>query len=151
MLKGYRKGEPWDSPHNLQFVEKMPKVYRHPMAGADVPAGHTHYRVFVSPRNAAGPSAIFRDGSPGRSMIGITDGNSNTILVVEAAEAVPWTKPEGLQYDAGKPLPKLGCYFRGGFNALLADGSTRFFRDSMREATLRAYITADGGEVIRDD
>ncbi len=151
VLRDYRKSEPWDSPHNLPFVEKMPKVYRHPKAGADVPVGHTHYRVFVSPRNAAGPSAIFRDGTPGLRLTSITDGTSNTILVVEAADAVPWTKPEGLEYDADKPLPKLGGYFRGSFQAVMADGSVRSFTDRTPEATLRAYITANGGEVVGDD
>ncbi len=151
VLRDYRKSEPWDSPHNLQFVEKMPKVYRHPMAGPDTPVGHTHYCVFVSPRNATGPTAIFRDGLQGPRIVGIIDGPSNTILVVEAAEAVPWTKPEGLEYAADKPLPKLGGYFRGAFQAAMADGSVRSFTDRTPEATLRAYITANGGEVIRDD
>ena len=33
---------------------------------------------------------------------------SNTILFVEAAKAVPWTKPEDMTFDDGKLLPKLG-------------------------------------------
>jgi len=64
---------------------------------------------------------------------------------------VPWTKPEGLPFDANKPLPRLGSYFRGSFQVVMADGSVRSFTDRTPEATLRAYITANGGEVIRDD
>ena len=36
------------------------------------------------------------------------DGAANTITVVEAAEAVPWTKPDDLVYDPAAPLPPLG-------------------------------------------
>jgi hypothetical protein len=89
----------------------------------------------------------------------ITDGTSNTILVVEAKEAVPWTKPEtDLPFEAGKPgeQPKpiidiLGGHFRKGFNALLCDGSVRFIRESVSIVVLRALITRDGGEVLSSD
>ena len=52
----------------------------------------------------------------------ITDGLSNTLMVVEANEAVEWAKPDELALDPDKPLPKLGKQFPHGFNALFADG-----------------------------
>ena len=39
------------------------------------------------------------------------DGTANTILVVEAGEAVPWTKPADLAYDPDGPLPPPGGVF----------------------------------------
>ena len=39
------------------------------------------------------------------------DGTSNTVLVVEAATAVPWTKPDELPYDPNGMLPSLGGHF----------------------------------------
>jgi hypothetical protein len=44
---------------------------------------------------------------------------ASTVLIVEAVDAVPWTKPPDLPYDAAKPLPKLGGAFATGFHALM--------------------------------
>ncbi len=144
----YRFDEPWDGPHNIKLVEMMPKIYRHPMAdGKKLPAGQTHYRTFAS-RPGAAPSAAFTDGLRGPKLQNILDGTSNTILIVEAEEAVPWTMPEILLYDRNQPLPKLGGLFTGGYNAALGDGSVKFFRHTMPESQLRAWITRDGGERI---
>jgi hypothetical protein len=77
-----------------------------------------------------------------------TDGTSNTILIVEAGNAVPWTKPEDLHYAADEPLPELGGLFRDVFHVALADGSVHTFTKKYDKATLRAAITADGGEVF---
>ena len=147
----YRFDEPWDGPNNIQLLQQMPKVYRHPKADeARVPFGHTHYRVFVS-RPGAKPSAVFTDGLSGPKMQNIDDGTSNTILIVEAAEAVPWTMPEVLLYDRNQPVPKLGGLFKGYFQVALADGSVRSFRNDFPEDKLRAWITKDGAETVDDD
>ena len=148
----YRFDEPWDGPNNIQLLQQMPKVFRHPHADSEkVPAGHTHYRVFVS-RPDAKPSAIFTDGLPGPKLKDIPDGTSNTILIVEAAEAVPWTMPEVLLYDRNQPLPKLGGLFKDQFfQVAMADGSVRPFRREMPDDKLRARITKDGGELFDDE
>ena len=150
-MLSYRFDEPWDGPNNIQLVDQIPKVYRHPKAdSANVPAGYTHYRVFVS-RAGVKPSAIFTDGMPGPKMHEITHGTSNTILIVEAAEAVPWTMPEVLLYDRDQPVPKLGGLFKNIFQVALADGSVRSFRSDMPEDQLRAWITKDGGEIAVEE
>ena len=76
------------------------------------------------------------------------DGASKTFLVVEADEPVPWTKPEDLFYEPGKPLPRLGGLFRDGFNCVLADTSVRFIPRQTKEETIRALITRNGGEKV---
>jgi hypothetical protein len=81
----------------------------------------------------------------------ITDGTSNTILVAEAATAVPWTKPDELIYDPNGPLPPLGGHFTGGFQVVMADGSVHWVSKSVSETTLRAAITRGGGEVLGPD
>jgi hypothetical protein len=78
-----------------------------------------------------------------------TDGASNTILIVEAAEAVPWTKPDELAYALDRPLPSLGGQRGDGFLAAFADGSVRLLPKGIEESTLRALITRDGGEPIK--
>ena len=62
-------------------------------------------------------------------------------MIVEAAEPVPWTKPEDLPYDDGKPLPRLGGPFEDGSYVAFADGSVRFLSREHSPDTLRALIT----------
>jgi hypothetical protein len=148
LYKQFKLNEPWDSPHNLQFIERMPKVFRHPGAYRTL-AGYTHYRVFVTPLGARGASAAFRSETTGpRIPADFHDGTSITILIVEAHEAVPWTKPDELEYSADKPIPKLGGHFPGLFVAALADGSVVSLPTNLPEKQLRALITANGEDRI---
>jgi hypothetical protein len=157
LYKQIKLDEPWDSPHNKKFAEIVVPVFAPP--GAKPGEGHkTHYRVFVALRDSQFKTAwqtVPNPGSPfgaiGTRLGRIPDGTSNTIGVVEAAEAVPWTKPEPLVYDAKKPLPKLGGLFKDGFHAGMMDGSVNFISNRIDEASLRALITANGGEVIDID
>jgi len=56
-------------------------------------------------------------GSLGPRLINFRDGLSNTFLIVEAGEAVPWTKPADLPYDPDKPFPQVSKFWAGGFVA----------------------------------
>jgi RNA polymerase sigma factor (sigma-70 family) len=76
-----------------------------------------------------------------------TDGTSNTILIVEAGNAVPWTKPEDLHFANDEPLPELGGLFPDVFNAAFADGTVHTLTKNYDEKVLRAAITANAGEV----
>ena len=139
--KKFKLDEPWDSDHNRALLVDMPEVFRHPKRSA--PPGYTFYRVF------AGPRTIFPEGG-GVSMAKITDGTANTLLIVEAGEAVPWTKSDELMFDADptSKLPELGDPANGGaFMAAMADGSAHWLNAASPE-TLRALITIDGGEAV---
>jgi hypothetical protein len=81
----------------------------------------------------------------------ITDGAANTILLVEADDRVPWTKPQELPYASGQPLPKLGGHFHGAFLVAMADGSVKIVRKTTSEKAIRAAITANGGEIPPPD
>ncbi len=137
--------EPWDSPHNKTLLTPMPRVYA--MPGVEDPPGMTRYRVFVGDHAAfAGPG---RDGKfpRGRRINDFPDGLSNTAFIAEAADAVPWTKPDELEYAPGRPLPRLSDVYNG-CNIALGDGSVRRLPRDYPEADLRALITRDGGEPV---
>ena len=136
LYQQFKHDEPWDSEHNKKLIERMPKVFA-PLNGVKAEKGHTYYQIF------SGREAL----KAGLSIVNITDGTSNTLMVVESGDAVPWTRPEDMLYDSKKPLPKLGALFNGDFNALMMDGSVRFIRKSIDEKILRAFITPSGGEV----
>jgi RNA polymerase sigma-70 factor (ECF subfamily) len=142
LYKQFKLDEPWDSPHNKKLLAKMPRVFA-PLAGK-AKANSTFFRVFTGEGN------VF-EGKEGIRLQDITDGTSNTILIVEAGQAVPWTKPDELPYDAKKALPKLGGQFKEGFYIAFCDGSVRFVRTPIDELTFRALITRSGGEVVDFD
>jgi hypothetical protein len=142
----------WNDPANLKKLEamEMPKVFEHP--GRPAPKGHTYFRIFTLPKNAKGiDRPFFKEGERGPRIVDITDGIANTFMIVEAAEAVPWYKPDVLAYDGKLPLPQLGDKEADLFLAAMGDGSVRTLKPSkLGEKTLRALITITGGEVIPD-
>ncbi len=142
----FKLDEPWDSPHNIKLLTKMPKVFAHPRAPKGTDANSTYYQVFT------GPAAPFNGNKTIKYPAGFQDGTSQTLLVVEAGTAVPWTKPADIPYDAKGPVPKLGGLFPGTFLGAMADGSVSWFDLSkLTEKTLRAAITPAGNEVLGPD
>src|SRR5579872_2102693 len=108
LYKQFHLDEPWDSEHNLALLPRMPRTYAttaEPTVGK--PPFTTFYQVLTGPDTpfeiTAGPR--FPEDFGGKT--------SGTILVVESFEAVPWTKPQDIEYDPNKPLPKLGGVFTG--------------------------------------
>ena len=138
----YRLQEPWNSPHNLQLLDQMPAVYRHPNAWQ---RGTTANHVVFTGDTATGTAL-----EP-RKLSSITDGTSRTLLVVEAATAIPWTKPEDLMFDPAAALPPLGDLSRDGWHATLADGRVIFFSSETPADVIKALITPAGSEPIVPD
>jgi hypothetical protein len=172
--------EPWDSPHNKPLLARMPKVYAQAGSRPKEPYA-TYFQVFdgpgaafdsdkskgLKPFNLAGfggfgmpfPGAGGPAGGPAL-MQGVNvssiprtfmDGTSNTIMIAEAGDPVPWSAPGDLHFDPNGPLPKLGGASGGNFLVALADGSTRYISRSVSQPTLRGAITANGGEVLGPD
>jgi hypothetical protein len=130
----FRLDEPWDGPHNLPLLSRMPRVYAAPQRYAPREPYATFYQVFV------GKGAAF-EGQRGIPLTDFPDGLSDTILIAVGGEAVPWTKPEELSYADDAPLPKVGAFFRTDFCVAMADGSVQSIHKDISETTLRALIT----------
>jgi prepilin-type processing-associated H-X9-DG protein len=141
----FKLDEPWDSPHNKELLKEMPALYRCPDRKKPEPFTTT-YRGFV------GPGTLLEKGQD-ITLADVTDGTSNTLMVVEAKEAVPWSKPDDLPFDPeAKPsLYGAGSPHPGGFNSGFADGAVRFIKESVAAVVFRALITRAGGEVVSSD
>ncbi|WP_182867773.1 DUF1559 domain-containing protein [Stieleria mannarensis] len=141
LYEQFHLDEPWDSPHNRQLIEQMPRTYADP--SAIVPPGHT---VFQVPQ---GEGMMFEDSGKTR-IRDITDGTSNTILAIEssAQAAVPWTKPADLQIDPSDPLTNTGDNRPGGFHVLMGDGAVRFIANSIDPEVFKKLLTRAGGEPV---
>ncbi len=152
LYRQYNFDEPWDGPRNRKLLEKMPAVYSVPGAdGNPVSSSITSYFVFSGETTALGGRAR-KDGSfPGNGIADMTDGASNTILVVERRADVPWTKPEDIPFDVDGPLPELGGFSPNVFHALFADGSVHTIQKALNPITLKALITRNAGEVLSSD
>jgi len=142
LYRQFKLDEPWDSPHNKELIEKMPKLFE--PVGKPTKPGYTHSQMVVGPNAMALPVARIPASFP--------DGTSNTIAVVEAAEPVIWTKPDDVMLP-GNELPKdlkkkFGGVFRNGFNVVMWDGSVRFVSGAVEERTLGLLLNPRDGQPV---
>jgi uncharacterized protein (TIGR03067 family) len=131
----FKTDEPWDSVHNKKLIRKMPKLYALPGVETKEP-GLTFYQVFT------GKGTIFED-KDGLKLTDQLKRDGPQFMVVEAGEAIPWTKPDDLAYDPNKPLPRLGRLSDEGFHAAVTSfGPDRiqFIPKSTTEKKLRSMI-----------
>ena len=83
----------------------------------------------------------------------IKDGMSQTVFVLEAGEAVEWTKPDDIDAGPGKPFPTLGGV-RPKDDVIMVgfcDGSVRAVKKTVSEAQWRAGITHSGNDITNLD
>ena len=148
LYKQFKLNEPWDSENNKKLIPLMPKMLAAP--GKEPKDGFTYYRSFTGEGTAFPPPKNGQAGKPamGLKLSGFADGTSNTALVAEAGDPVTWTKPDELVYTPGGTLPRVGGIFGNGFHVVLGDGSTRFVKPTVSPETLKAMITAQGGEIV---
>lgn len=145
LFKEFKLDESWDSPHNKKLINRIPKAY----VPANIPRDESSaifYKVFV------GKGAAFEKGrTQGTSVPDFKDGTVCTILIVEAREAVSWTKPSELEYDPDKTPPQCGGLFSDGFHAAFASGDVYFVKKEVPDMMMHKAITRDGREIFNPE
>jgi RNA polymerase sigma factor (sigma-70 family) len=144
LYKEFHLDEPWDSEHNKKLLERMPDLYKLP--GIRNKPGMTAYQVFV------GKDALFFGTRKSRIPASIPDGTSNTVLVAEAAEMVPWTKPADIPFGDEDPRGQVGGWYGDLVNVGICDGSARTVnRKKVTKETFRNAINPADGNVLGSD
>jgi hypothetical protein len=138
LYKEFHLDEPWDSEHNLKLIDKMPTFFDNPDLSNKT---ETNYLAVVG-------KGTFFEGERGTTPDDVTDGLENTIVLVEADTAVPWTKPQELEFDASNPRKQLESFRPNGFLALFADGRVRLQKKDKDAETIRGLMTRSGGEKV---
>jgi hypothetical protein len=142
------------------LIEKMPDVYYDPAQprlgregkttklvpvhteAAFLPTDQTESRetAYGGKGMTVGQGITFRD---------ITDGTSNTIMLVDIApsEAVIWTKPDDWEVDLADPHRGLRADGIKNFVAARCDGSVHLESMDISTEALRAMLTRASGDV----
>lgn len=146
----YNFNEPWNGPTNIMLLNSMPSTFACPSRFSN-PTNLTSY-VAVT-----GPGTMF-PGTRSIKLGDVTDGTSNTLMIVEVSNVdIPWTAPVDLDVRTMSwrinDLKHEGISSKhpGGANVGVADGRTRWARDSMTPGNLRAVLTIAGSEGISMD
>ena len=130
--------------HNKKLIARMPRLFASPGNPKLAAEGKTTY---LAP---TGPNTMFPD-LKGLKIGDVTDGTSNTIFLVDAADdhAVIWTKPDDLKVDPKEPLKGLGFKYGETVLTLFVDGSVHALKKTIDKDTLRGLFTPSGGEPIQ--
>ena len=151
LYAAYNFAEPWDGPNNRKLADKgAGNIFRRP---EDEPGSPLTRFVAV-----VGEETVF-PGARSIKLDDITDGTNKTILFVEVADSdINWMEPRDLAFDRmpmrvnapGMRAPRIGSTYPD-VRVAFADGMIRRIKDAISPATLRALLTARGGEPIADD
>ncbi len=151
LYEQFNLDEPWDSENNRALRNMMPNVFMCP-ADEDNDGSQTSYVMIVGPET-------FSDGPTGRKMVDMTDGLSNTIMIVETTDSgISWAEPQDLDAESitfgldDGSVEGIRSNHADGCKILFGDGAVRTVNtegtlDSSSQA-LHDMSTVSGGEYV---
>jgi hypothetical protein len=143
LYQQFRLDEPWDSPNNIQLVDKIPTVFQ-ALGSKGTAEGLTTFQAAMTKNSLMG-----KVGLPSK-FASITDGTSNTVWLVESKleNSVPWTKPEDLVLDLNAPLAGIRIHGLKSIAVGLMDSSAIRLPANLDPKKLLELVSIDGGEVV---
>ena len=157
LFRTYDRTVAWNRPPNTAIAEERILTYACP---SNYFPKDERRRWFTAYSMPTGPHTVGANPQ-GTKDSDITDGTSNTLLLVESSGAqIIWTEPRdvnvesrpaGINLNGNKPGHSAGWlsgYHRGGVNVQMADGSVRFLSTNIDLSVLKKLATIDGGERI---
>lgn len=128
LYREFKLNEAWDSRHNTRLLHKMPELYKSASGDRSMDAGLTHFRVF-------------RGTDVNLSRMARLTGMKR-VLVVDAKEAVPWTKPDRIDLGDTPIEPQLGSSTNyDGYHLLFDDAFVAYVRKGrLTESVLLSLI-----------
>ena len=148
LYDAYDFAEPWDGPNNRKLADRVGMIYLR----SGLESGHDRTTSFVA---VVGPETAWR-GAESLSYKDLAEGTKDTLMVVEVPDGqFRWMEPRDLRFDrmsfrindgSGRGLGSR----LGGARVVSADGMVRTLPDGFDPVKLRAMLTADGGEAIRE-
>src|SRR5260370_13560210 len=133
LYQQFHLDEPWDSPHNITLLDKMPPTFKTLARRMNPPPNPTDIQLF------AGKNTLFEPGKKFK-LEDFARGSSNTLLLIECGEPVPWTKPADIDIDPDGSFPQPKSVVPDIMRYITADCSTHFFPLPLDESELRKLI-----------
>ncbi len=138
--------EPWDGPNNRKISQQVLELLHCPSDNS--PFTDTSYVA------VAGAGTVWPDSEKVANS-DITDGQSNTLLLVEVkSSGINWMEPRDLSLDAislginPNTGQGISSNHPGFVDVLFADGRTITLSEKISVEQLRALFTIDGGEKL---
>ena len=145
LYKKFALDEPWDSPTNIKLLPQMPDIFSKYGSKLLAPsATKTGYTTVVAPSSE---NTIL--GAPKKvTFRSITDGSSNTILlvIVKDSLAVPWTAPQDYVFDPKQPAAGLQ-FTDGKVPVAFCDGHTALISKDNDAKTWVGTFEMNDGEI----
>lgn len=149
LYQRYNFGEPWNGPNNSKLSQQTPRVFRSPFDSRS-PQGMTSYVAIV------GPGTMW-PGEKSHNIADLTDGASNTIMVVELLNTgIHWLEPRDIPVDdfakvwrdpKHKP-PRMDDWETSYAFVAYADGSVDWLDRDAAIKRLKALLSPAGGESV---
>ncbi|WP_146505282.1 DUF1559 family PulG-like putative transporter [Rubinisphaera italica] len=126
--------EPWDSPHNIKLLDKIPDYLA---IGTAPGSGKTRIHAFC------GENSLLSQEKP--RYASCTDGTSRVLSLIftDSDKATEWTKPGGIAFNSNDVTGSLGQPIRGKYFVVFFSGQVGTLSDQAPAEVIEELIDPD--------